>query len=212
MSKARISANAFRAGRDAMLNGDFEMALTAFRWARRADSGNPVYIHAEAVLARKMHNYHESENLYRRVIDVAARAFGPSDPRTATIALGLVELYEEMGRHDEARGLSIHIVDNLDRQAAAMGSVRSLNRIAEICHRADRPEDAMRIHWRAVAYRRKVFGHGHAKVGELRAGIAALRKRASSARAARPVADAIAPLSPALLMRQPRDTGAAMVI
>ncbi len=209
MSKAEISANAFRAGHDAMVQGDFEMALTAFRWARRADSGNPAYIHAEATLARRMHNYHESENLYRRVIDVAVRAFGASDPRTATIAFDLADLYEEMGRHDDAVGLCVHIVDNLDREAAAIGSARLLARIGEICQRADRPEEGLRIHWRAVAYRRGVFGHDHAKVAELRAGIAALREPADS-RSGRVPETAATP--PAMLRRQARDTEIAMVI
>lgn len=176
MRKARVAAKAFMAGRDAMTQGDFEMALTAFRWARRANSGNPVYIHAEAVLARKMHNYHESENLYRRVIDLAVRAFGAGDPRAAVITLGLAELYREMGRHDQARDLCVHIVDNLDRGAAATGGIRSLNSITLICQRAGRLDDAMQLHLQATAYRRKVFGGRHYKVGECVIGIAELNK------------------------------------
>jgi tetratricopeptide (TPR) repeat protein len=208
MQRANVAAKAFMAGRDAMTQGDFEMALTAFRWARRADSGNPVYIHAEATLARKMHNFHESENLYRRVIDVAVRAFGARDPRTATIALGLSELYEEMGRHDQARDLCARIVDNLDREAAAMGGIQSLARITLICQRAGRLDEAMRIHLRAVAYRRGVFGDRHYKIGECVIGIAALKELM---KAREVVGERPKGIHPACYPRQTQDSEAVMV-
>ena len=185
------------------------MALTAFRWARRADSGNPVYIHAEAVLARRMHNHHESENLYRRVIDVAVRAFGARDPRTAMIAFGLAELYGEMGRHDEARDLCGHIVDNLDREAAAIGGIQSLARITLICQRAGRLDEAMRIHLQADAYRRRVFGDRHYKVGECVIGIAELKKLMKAHETAREKPEVN---HPTCLPRRSRGLEAAMII
>lgn len=165
------------------------MARTATRRARHADSRNPVYIHAKATLARRMRNFGESENLYRRVIDVAARTFGARDPRTATIALGLADLYEKMGRHDKARDLCVQLVDNLDREAAAICGIRSLVRITQICQRAGRLEDAMRIHLQAAAYRRRVFGDRHYKVGECVIGIAELKKLMKAGESAAKVAN-----------------------
>ena len=209
MRRAKVAAKAFMAGREAMARGDFEMALTAFRWARRADSGNPVYIHAEATLAHKMHNYHESENLYRRVIDVAVRAFGAGDPRTATIALGLAQLYEEMGRRDEARDLCGHIVDNLDRESAAIGGVRSLARITEICDRAGRLDDAMQIHLRVAAFRRGVFGDRHYKMGECTIAIAELKKLMKARGRAAEMKNVS---HPAFFPRRTRGVRAAMII
>lgn len=163
---AAVCARAYAAGRDAMARRDFDLARTAFRWARRADPGNPAYIHAEARLAECTGNFHEAERLYRRVIDLALRAFGECDPRTAMAQAGLVRLYERADRYDEARKLAARIVDGLDRRAAARCSINALSRIGGICVSADRPDDAMLIHWQACTYRRTVFGRGHAKAVE----------------------------------------------
>ena len=37
-----LANKAFQAAREAMTQGDYEMARAALRWARRADSGNPL--------------------------------------------------------------------------------------------------------------------------------------------------------------------------
>lgn len=160
-----------------MARGDFDLARAAFRWARRADPGNPVYIHAEAALARRTGDLHEAERLFRRVIDIAERAFGAGDPRTAMIRDDLVELYLQMGRPGEARRLAAAIVDGLDRKAAARCSVRGLARIAGTCLRAGCPEEATLIYEQAGSWRRALFGDGHPKVDECRSAADALAAR-----------------------------------
>lgn len=206
---ATVCARAYAAGRSAMARRDYDLARTAFRWARRADPGNPVYIHAEALLAERVGNPHEAERLFLRVIDVARRAFGAGDPRTAMVQGNLVRLYERMGRLDEARELAATIVGGLDRRAAAQGTVNGLSRIADICIRAGRADDAMLIHWQAVSARRTVFGHGHAKVTEILAATNALAARlqrtsaadAGTRQAGRPTKQAPVPVPDRLAAR-----------
>lgn len=209
---AAVCARAYAAGQDAMARRDFDLARTAFRWARRADPGNPAYIHAEARLAERTGNFHEAERLYRRVIDLALRTFGEGDPRTAMAQAGLVRLYERAGRREDARSLAARIIDGLDRPAAARSSINALSRIAGICVSAGRPDDAMLIHWRANSYRRTAFGQGHAKVTECLAATNALAARlhraeavSAARRQSRPPASAPRPVS----VREVRRSGTA---
>lgn len=169
-----VSARAFAAGREALGNRDYDLAYAAFRWARRADPGNPLYLHGEAVVAHRTGNAYEAENLYRRVLDMAIRSFGIGDPRTMLVARDLVEFYQSVGRHDEAWMIGARIIDNLDRTAVVQSGIRILACLTEICALAGRLEDAMEIHRDAMAWRRRTFGEGHYKVDECVIGIAEL--------------------------------------
>ena len=163
---AALAAKAYAAGRTAMADGDFDMARTAFRWARRADSKNIRYVHAEAVLAQRTGNPYEAENLHRRVIDVAERTFGTGHPLTMPLVANLIGLYEQAGRASDAMSVRDRIIDELDLQMAAFSSVRALTKIAEICIDAGRGGEAIEIFQRAVDQRRKIYGDGHAKLSE----------------------------------------------
>lgn len=170
----RVSARAFAAGREALAAGDYDLARAAFRWARRADPGNPLYIHGEAVVAEQTGNAWEAENLYRRVLDMAVRAFGIGDPRTALIVRDLVELYEEQGRHDEAWMLSAHTINRLDREAAARSGIRVLGCLAEICARSGRLDCAKDLYRDAISLRSEIYGKDSRKVEECLRAIAVL--------------------------------------
>lgn len=160
-----------------MANGDYELARAALRWARRADSGNPLYIHAEAELNRLTGNFHEADRLYRRLVDLAERAFGAGHVRTVSLAGRMAELRQQMGREEEAATLRRRILDALDMASAADGSVRTLDRIADICLQANRTADALAVYAAALARRRAVFGEGHSRVDECLAAMKRLRLR-----------------------------------
>ena len=147
---ANVAAKAYDAGHEAMSNGDHDMALDAFRWARSADQGNPAYIHAEAVLAQQTGNLYEAEKLYLRVIDIAERALGGRHSYTATVTYGLIGLYVKMGRHEQARNFCNRIIDNLDCDTVARSNIRRQRRIIEICRRAECLGDTMHTYERSM--------------------------------------------------------------
>lgn len=172
-----LANKAYKAARRALAEGDYHLARAAIRWARRADSGNPLYIHLEAELARKFGDRHEAERLYRRLADLAERAFGAGHIRNVAVLSGLTELYDEMGRHDEAAQLRKRIINNLDRRSAADSGVPALARVANMCVRAGRGADALAIFDAALTRRRSVFGENHPRVVECRHALQALRAR-----------------------------------
>jgi len=170
----KVARRAYAAGRTALADSDFDLARAAFRWARRADPGNPLYIHGEAVLAEKSGNLHEAEKLYRRVLDMAIRAFGAGDPRTGLVARSLIGLLEDNGREEEAWEIADFLLDNLDQDAAAQANVLTLAALVGIYDTAARLGDAVALHRRALAWRKAQFGEGHYKVHECRIAVAEL--------------------------------------
>ena len=172
-----LANKAYHAARKALAEGDHDLARAAIRWARRADSGNPLYIHLEAELARKSGDRHEAERLYRRLADLAERTFGAGHIRNVAVLSGLIELYDEMGRHEEAAQLRERIIKNLDRHSAADSGIPALARAANICLQAERPADALSIFEAALKRRRSVFGENHPRVAECRRALQAVRAR-----------------------------------
>jgi tetratricopeptide (TPR) repeat protein len=203
MFATNLANKAYKAARKALAEGDHDLARAAIRWARRADSGNPLYIHLEAVLARKSGDRHEAERLYRRLADLAERTFGAGHARYVAVLAGLIELYDEMGRHVEAARLRNHAIDRLDRQSAADSGISALMRMADICLHVGRTADALSIVDAALARRRSVFGNGHIRVDECRRALEALsaRIRLEPATARKPAAA----FGPEILRR--KDTG-----
>lgn len=174
---SKISARAFAAGREALAKGDTDLARAAFRWARRADPGNPLFIHGEAVVAHRTGNVHEAEYLYRRVFDMAMRAFGAGDPRLALAGQGLVELLLDQGRYEEAETLGRYVVDGPGKVATEQAGMPALRAVTRICDATGRLDAALAIHERALTWRRGIFGQDHHKVGACAAAIGELKRR-----------------------------------
>lgn len=177
MFAKNLANRAYKAARKAFAEGDYVLARAAVRWARRADSRNPLYIHLEAVLARKCGDPHEAERLYLRLADLAERSFGAGHIRNVAILSGLMELYDEMGHHDEATQLRKRLINGLDMRSVADGSIPALTRVSDICLRAGRFADALSILDAAMSRRRSVFGENHHRVAECRRLQDALRAR-----------------------------------
>jgi len=177
MNTKDLANKAYAAARDALAQGDYDMARAALRWARHADSGNPLYMLAEAVLAQRTGDHHEAELLYRRALDMAERAIGPGHMHNVAIAARLLALYEEAGRDDQARALQDRIIDGLDRASAADASIPALDRLAEICVRAGRAGEAIAIYQAAFERRSAVYGNGHRRAVECLVALTRLRAR-----------------------------------
>jgi tetratricopeptide (TPR) repeat protein len=197
-----LANKAFNAARDAMAQGDYEMARAALRWARRADSGNPLYIHAEAVLAQRTGAHHEADRLYRRVADLAERAFGAGHIHNIALTSKMVGLYEEMGHGGQASLLRHRIIDGLDRDSAIDSSIVALDRLAGICIQASRSADALAIYEAALAHRRAVFGEGHARVSECLIALTGLRARIRKLAEAAAARENQAPVRPEIVWRR----------
>lgn len=172
-----LARKAYGAAREAMEKGDYDMARAALRWARRADAGNALFIHAEAELERRVGNYYEAERLYRRLIDFAERSFGVGHINTVALTSRAIELYEEMGRPHQANLLRDRTIRELEPHSAANGSICALERFARLCIDGGRPTDALAIYVAALKRRQAVFGRTHSKVKECFSALMALRAR-----------------------------------
>lgn len=171
MAARNTPARAYRAGQEAMQEGDLKSAQTSFLWASTLDPDNALYVHAAAGTACRMGQYREAEGLYRKAIGLAEKTVGAGQPRVALVAYSLVELYENQGRVDEARQLCERVLRELDREEAIHANTQTLGRLAELFRKAGRPEASEALYRDALAWRLRVFGAGHAKVVDCRAGL-----------------------------------------
>lgn len=178
MAGTNTPAKAYRAGQDAMQDGDFKSAQTSFLWASTLDPDNALYVHAAAGVTCRMGHYREAEGLYRKAIALAEKTIGVGQPRVALVAYSLVELYENQGRVDEAQQLSERVVRELDRGEAIHANSQTLGRLAALFLKACRPDAGEALYRDALAWRERVFGPGHAKVADCRAGLEQFLARA----------------------------------
>lgn len=187
MASQNAAAKAYRAGQEAARSGDYRQARTSFLWASNLDNDNSVYLHAAAGATCRIGRYRDAEGLYRKAIAVAERTMGVGQPQVALVAYSLVELYENQGRIDEARQLSVRVVDRLDRNLAIHANSQSLLRLAVLCRKALRPELGEALYRGALSWRRRVFGSDHAKVADCEAGLEAFLKQTPGYAGAAPV-------------------------
>ncbi len=181
MKTAQTSAKAYRAGQEAMIRGDLQSAKTSFQCARTLDPDNANFILAAAGAASRMAEYAEAEKLFHEAMDCAGRAVGAGHPLVAVTAHGLVEMYENQGRADEAEAFSKQVISVLDREEATHANGENLARLAWLFVTAGRPEDAETLYRNALDYRRKAFGDSHSRVRKCEAALRDfLRKQRNS--------------------------------
>ena len=178
--KESNSMRAYEIGRRAIENGDFGTARSAFRWAVGLDPDNPVYTYAAASAAFRAGRDDEAETLFHRAMEDTVKALGPTHPHLATVAHGIVQLYEKQGRADDVRELCGEVVGNLDPKVAAMANSRILRRFAGLFRRAGCPRDAVLLYRNALAWRRTRYGNSHPQVAECLAGLAEVHHRMGS--------------------------------
>lgn len=178
MPSGNAAAKAYRAGQDAVRAGDYRQARTSFLWASNLDKDNPLYLHAAAGATCQLGRYRDAEGMFRKAITVAERTMGVGQPQIALVAYSLVELYENQGRVDEAKQLSIRVIDRLDRDLAVHANSQSLQRLAALFRKAHQPAAGEALYRDALSWRRRIFGPDHAKVTDCEAGLAAFLKEA----------------------------------
>lgn len=164
--KQSNSMKAYELGRRAIESGDFGTARSAFRWAVGLDPDNPIFTYAAANAAFRARREDEAETLFRRAMEDTVKTLGPTHPHLATVAHGMVQLYEKQGRDEEVRRLCREVVGNLDPRVAATANGRVLRRFADLFQRAGRPREAVLLYRHALAYRRGRYGDSHPQVAE----------------------------------------------
>lgn len=161
MHTASESMNAYRAGRRAYLTGDYDEAITAFRWASGLDPDNPVYSHSAALSALKAGDMASAERLFLRAILGTQRSLGNDHPFMLLVARDLAVLYETKGLNKEMATLANRIVACANPLAVARSGDRTLQALAELCGKAGRLQAAIPFYRFALDSRRDQYGDRH---------------------------------------------------
>lgn len=177
------------AGRKAMLKTFPESASTALRWVSSLNPENPVFVHAEAIVALRAGRHRDAENLLKRAMAATKRAFGASHPQVAAIVHDLHELYERQRRDADARKLCERVAAEMDLSVAVIANAKTLGLVAELFRRAGREGDIAELYQRAVAHRQDIYGDGHPKTAECLAELAGIYRREGKPAEARALLD-----------------------
>lgn len=177
MHTASELMNAYRAGRQAYLTGDYEEAITAFRWASGLDPDNPIYSHSAALSAVKAGNEVNAERLFLRAILGTQRTLGASHPFMLLVARDLAEFYEKKGRCEEMTELASRVIARVDHDAVAHSGDKTLQALADLCRKAGRLHLSIPFYRSALASRRDQYGDRHPKTLACIAGLAKIHRR-----------------------------------
>jgi len=184
--------NAYRAGRQAYLTGDYEEATTAFRWASGLDPDNPVYSHSAALSAVKAGDMANAERLFLRAVLGTRRTLGAGHPFMLLVARDLAEFYEKKGRCEEMTELAGRVIARVDHDAVAQSGDKTLQALADLCCKAGRLHLSIQFYRSALASRRDKFGARHPKTLACAAGLAKAHRRLGVEGEADPVRSAAA--------------------
>lgn len=171
MACANAAAKAYRAGQAAMARGDYQLALSSFMWASTLEPDMAMFLHATAGAFKKLGDYHEAEQLYRKSVDIAESTLSVGHPLVAVAAYNLVELYETQERFEEAQTLSTRVTGALDQSEAIQTNNRNLPRLAHLLVRANRRADGEKLLRKALADRKKTFGADSSNAASCRAAL-----------------------------------------
>ena len=177
MHTASESMKAYRAGRKAYLTGDYDAAITAFRWASGLDPNNPVYSHSAALSAVRAGDGATAERLFMRAILGTQRTLGADHPFMLLVARDLVAFYEKKGRGDEAMEIASRAVARANLLAVARSSDKTLQALADLCGKAGRLSVAIPFFRSALASRRDQYGDRHPKMASCIAGLAEIHRK-----------------------------------
>lgn len=169
--------NAYRAGRKAYLTGDYDEAITAFRWASGLDPDNPIYSHSAALSAVRAGDETSPEKLFLRAILGTQRTLGVDHPFMLLVARDLAAFYEKKGRGEEAVEIANRAVAGANPLAVARSSDKTLQALADLCGRARRLSVAIPFYRSALASRRDQYGDRHPKTASCIAGLAEIYRK-----------------------------------
>ena len=172
--KRNSNSEAYVTGCKAMETRDYTRAALAFDRAILDDPESPVYSNAAAVTACLLGQYRRAENLYKQAIAAAKVAFGHGSALVGNVTFGLIDLYQNQGRYDEAEIECRNLLDLLQGNATCALRSRVLLRLATI-HRLRRQlPDAESAYLQAIELRKQAFGPEHERVIEIFPDLAAL--------------------------------------
>jgi tetratricopeptide (TPR) repeat protein len=177
MHIASESMNAYRAGRKAYLTGDYNGAITAFRWASGLDPDNPIYSHSAALSASRAGDEASAEQLFLRAILGTRRTLGADHPFMLLVARDLADFYGKKGRDEEAVKLAGGVVASANPLAVAGSSDKTLGALAELCGKAGRLSVAIPFYRSALASRRDQYGDRHPKTAACIAGLVEIHRK-----------------------------------
>jgi len=172
--KRNSNSEAYVTGCKAMETRDYTRAALAFDRAILDDPESPVYCNAAAVTACLLGQYRRAENFYKQAIAAAKVAFGHGSALVGNVTFGLIDLYQNQGRYDEAEIECRNLLDLL--QDSTTGTLRSrvLLRLAAIHRQRRQLPDAETAYLQAIELRVQAFGTEHARVIEIFPDLAAL--------------------------------------
>jgi tetratricopeptide (TPR) repeat protein len=168
---------AYRAGRKAYLTGDYDEAITAFRWASGLDPDNPIYSHSAALSAERAGDGAAAERLFLRAFLGTQRTLGADHPFMLLVTRDLAVFYEKKGRGEEAVEIANRAVACANPLAVALCSDKTLQALAELCGKAGRLSVAIPFYRSALASRRDQYGDRHPKTASCIAGLAEIHRK-----------------------------------
>ncbi len=153
----------------ALYKRDFETAARSFALAVSLDPENSLYLGSAALTASRMGNFTDSEALYRQSIEAAKSVFGPDDPQVETVTFGLVDLYRNQERHQDAEALCHDMLVRLAGTRFGTMRARVMSRLGDLHRQQGRLDDAEARYLSAIAECEAAYGADHPKVaGQLR--------------------------------------------
>ncbi len=168
------SSNAYVAGCKAMETRDYTRAALAFDRAILDSPDSPVYYNAAAVTACLLGQYRRAENLYKHAIAAAKTTFGHDSALVGNVTFGLVDLYQNQGRYDEAEIQCRELLDQLQDSATNALRSRVMLRLAGMHRQRRQLPDAEIAYLQAIEMRKQAFGAEHERVIEILPDLAAL--------------------------------------
>lgn len=172
MTTVNESMKAYRSGRIAYGEGEYEKATTAFRWASGLDPDNPMYGHSAALSALKAGDEAGAERLFLRAVLATQRTLGPDHPFMVLVTQDLAGLYAKQGRAEEMRNLARRVIACISPLAIAQSSNKTLRSVADLCDKAGRLRAAIPFYRSALSCRRDLCGDSDPKTLECLAGLA----------------------------------------
>jgi len=172
--KRNSNSEAYVTGCKAMETRDYTRAALAFDRAILDDPESPVYCNAAAVTACLLRQYRRAENLYKQAIAAAKVAFGHGSALVGNVTFGLIDLYQNQGRYDEAEIECRNLLGLLQDNTTCALRSRILLRLATIHRQRRQLPDAESAYLQAIELRKQAFGAGHGRVIEIFPDLAAL--------------------------------------
>lgn len=131
------------------------------------ETGSPQYLHSAAVAAWRAGDHRAAEAYYRAAIIAVEKTADDAGMDIVSIAVGLIDLYRNQGRCQEAETLCQHILELRNPSVGLSARGRIVVRLAELHRQQGRLEDAEDAYVTALVERIVSYGVDHPKVAQV---------------------------------------------